>query len=181
MTAAVRTIKIVIEQHLQELGFLWEQRAVALRSPDWRLPDVQRLERRIDAHLDGLVVAARADLAAFVMHLKAEDPGAVSAAVAALLQMHTPEAAQPVVDALLNAEPDKIDAIRRALLYGPIDLIEQALRAAAESAPPHVAAAAMESLLCHGAKNVPTSRLPELVRNEDPSVRSAAWRIFALA
>jgi uncharacterized protein (TIGR02270 family) len=174
------TLNKVIEKHIEELGFLWGQRTAAVRSPDWKLPEVQRLDRRIEAHLDGLIVAAKADLAAFELHLKAEDPGAVTAAAAALLQVHTPEAAKPVVDSLLTAEPDKIDSIRRALLHGPIDLIEQPLRAAAESGPPHVAGAAMEALLYHGCKNVPTGRLAELVRHEDPAIRCAAWRIFAL-
>jgi hypothetical protein len=181
MTASATAIKKVIEKHLEELGFLWRQRAAALRSPNWRPPDVKWLDGRIEPHLDALRIAARADAGAVAACLKSEDPWAAVAAGVALLQLQLLEAARAVVEALLAAEPKQADAIRRALLHGPIDLIEDPLRAAADSALPHVAAAALEALLYHGRKNVNTNRLPELVRHEDPAIRCTAWRIMALS
>ncbi len=180
MPATALPLKPVIEQHLRELGFLWRQREGALRSPDWRLPDMKRLDGRIEPHLDGLRIAARADAGAMAAYLKAEDPWAAFAACVALLELQSPEAANLVGQTLLACVPKQADAIRRALLHGPIDPIEEPLRAAADSAPPHVAAAALEALLYHGRKNVKTDRLAEFVRHEDSAIRAAAWRIFAL-
>ena len=171
MSAAAPTITKVVAQHLQELGFLWRQRAAASRSPDWRLTDLKRLDRRIEAHLDGLLVAARSDLAAVATHLLGEDPWAVTAAGTALLQLHTPKPRSRSSKPCYRPNPKRSMPSARALLHGPIDLIEQPLRAAGDSAPPHVAAAAIEALLYHGCKNVATRRLPEFVRHEDPAVR----------
>jgi hypothetical protein len=178
MLATSPLTKQVIEKHLEELGFLLQQRAAALRSPDLKLTDAKRLDSRIEPHLDGLRIAAKLDVGAMAVYLKAEDPWAVCAAAVALLQL--PEAANAVVDALHSAEPKQADAIRRALLYGPIVLIEEPLRAAAESAPPHVAAVAIEALLYHGCRGIKTDRLTEFVRHDDPGIRCATWRIVAL-
>jgi uncharacterized protein (TIGR02270 family) len=178
--AAASLLKQVVEKHLQELGFLWRLREGALRSPDFMARDVKRLDSRLEAHLDGLRIAAATDLAAVAAHLTGDDPWAVLAAAVTLLQLETPDAANEVVQALRKAEPEQIDSWRRALLCGPIEFIEEQLREAAASAPPHIAAAALEALLYHGCQNVKTDRLPEFVRHENPAIRCAAWRIAAL-
>ncbi len=170
----------VIEQHLRELGFLWRLRKGALRSPDWRLPEVKRLDTRIEPHLDGLRIAARADAGAVAAYLKAEDPWAAVAACVALLELQSPEAANVVVQTLVASEPKQAQPIGRALVHGPIDLVEEQLRLAVDAAPPHVAATALEALLHHG-RDVKSDRLAEFVRHEDPAIRSAAWRIVALS
>jgi hypothetical protein len=144
------------------------------------LDDVKRLNDRIEPHLDGLRIAAKANPAAITAQLKGDDPSAVSAAAVALLQLQVKEADDEVARALLASEPKQADAIRRALMHGPIDLLEEPLRTAADSAPPHVAAAALEALLYHGRRGVKTDRLAEFVRHEDPAIRAAAWRIVAL-
>jgi uncharacterized protein (TIGR02270 family) len=181
MPASASTIKKVIQKHLEELGFLWRQRTTALRSPDWQLGDIKRLDSRIEPHLDGLRIAATGDVAAMAANLKGDDPWTIVAASVALLQLQTKEAAQAVVDALLATEPKQADAFRRALVRGPIDLIEEQLRAAADTAPPHVAATAVEVLLYHGRRGAKTERLAEFVRHEDPTFRAAGWRIAALS
>jgi hypothetical protein len=175
------TIKKVIAQHVEELGFLLRQRSAAHRSPDWRLGDVRRLEERIEPHFDGLRIAAKTDLAGVAAHLKGEDPWTILAAGMALLELQTQEAADEVAKALLAAEPKQAGAIGRALVYGPIDLIVEPLRAAADSAPPHVAAAAIEALAYHGRRGATPDRMVEFVRHEDPAIRAAGWRIAALS
>jgi hypothetical protein len=180
MSESPATIKKVIEKHLEEFGFLLRQRDAALRSPDWRLSDINRHEGRIESHLDGLRIATRTGLAGVATHLAGDDPWTIVAACVALLELRTQEAANELVNALLAAEPKQAAAIGRALLHGPIDLVEEQLRAAAESAPPHVAATAIEALLYHGRGQVTTDRLAEFIHHEDPAMRSAGWRIAAL-
>ncbi|MGA2257787.1 MAG: hypothetical protein ABSG53_24250 [Thermoguttaceae bacterium] len=179
MAAAPATDK-VIEKHLQEFGFLWGQGQNALRSPEYKLPDLKLLASRIEAHFDGLRLAAQAAPDFLVAKLKGDDAWGVFAAAFALLQLQMPEAASAVVQALLKAEPEQIEPLRQALLHGPIDPVEKQLREVALSAPPHVAVAALEALLYHGRQVVERQRLAEFVRHEDPAVRSAAWRIVAL-
>ena len=47
----------IYEQHLTDASFLWELREVALNQPHYNSDDLFDLEKRIDAHLDGLMTA----------------------------------------------------------------------------------------------------------------------------
>ena len=47
----------LVEEHFEELAFLWGQRRGALRSPRFMPRDLDRLEKRIEAHLQGLLIA----------------------------------------------------------------------------------------------------------------------------
>jgi uncharacterized protein (TIGR02270 family) len=170
----------VIEKHLQELGFLWGQRRDALRSPDYRLPDVKRLDGRIEAHLDGLRIAGRIAPELLAAHLETGDAETIFAAALGLLQLETPAAAAALMKSLLKARPGQVKALRQALVHGPIKCVEEPLRQAVDSARPHVAAAALEALAFHDCKDLKRQRLAEFAGHEDPTVRCAAWRIVAL-
>jgi len=54
----------IIERHADEAAFLWDQRRRAVRSPVFDLPSLTLLDARLDAHLEGLVVAGEAGLRA---------------------------------------------------------------------------------------------------------------------
>ena len=45
----------ILEEHLEELAFLWGQRQAALRHPEHTLRSFSGLEERIEAHLHGLL------------------------------------------------------------------------------------------------------------------------------
>jgi len=47
----------VVAQHAEEVPFLWLRRDRYTRAPHVRLEDLERLDDRLDAHLDGLLVA----------------------------------------------------------------------------------------------------------------------------
>ena len=46
-----------IAVHAEELAYLWQRRRASVRSPDITLPDFTYLQERIEAHLQGLLVA----------------------------------------------------------------------------------------------------------------------------
>jgi len=169
----------VYAKHLEEFAFLWGQRQAALRSPDYMLSDVARLEERLAAHRDGLLLAGEAAIPALEAVMAGEDPQAVSAAAYILLSLKIPKAAERVVEALLRAEAEKLEALRQPLCHGPIDLIEKPLRDAAESAPAPAAVTALEALAFHHRPDPAVDRLVEYVQDKNPQVRRTAWHIMA--
>ncbi len=60
----------IIERHADESAFLWGQRRRAVRSPAFDLPSLTLLDQRLDANLEGLVVAGVAGLHACLSSLE---------------------------------------------------------------------------------------------------------------
>src|SRR5215813_13541908 len=46
----------VVEEHLDEAAFLVDQWESALHSPKFDLKDLAKIERRLEGHIDGLIV-----------------------------------------------------------------------------------------------------------------------------
>jgi uncharacterized protein (TIGR02270 family) len=177
-----RKVGLILEvytEHLEEYQFLWGQRAVALRSPDYTTRDVNKLDDRIKAHVEGLLLGGEAAIPLLEQRLAGDEPLAVFAAAYTLLQMKG-SAADRVTEAFFNAEAERLEGFRQALCHGPIDLVEGRLREAIGSAPAPVAAVAWEALLYHGGRENQPARLEELLNHENPAVRCAGWRIVAL-
>jgi hypothetical protein len=56
--AKIAFIPDILEEHYEELQFLWGVRQKMLRSPTQYLRDLLQFEERIEAHLQGLLLAA---------------------------------------------------------------------------------------------------------------------------
>jgi len=69
-----RPIPLIVQQHAEECALLRHVRSVLVRAPHVRLHQLRRLDDRIAAHLDGLVVAG--DYAASLCRAALERPGA---------------------------------------------------------------------------------------------------------
>ncbi|TIX71818.1 MAG: TIGR02270 family protein, partial [Mesorhizobium sp.] len=52
-----RVIEHIVEQHAEDAAFLWLQRDRAVDAPDLYLKDLNRLDNRLEAHIDGLRIA----------------------------------------------------------------------------------------------------------------------------
>jgi HEAT repeat protein len=179
ITPGQSSISGIVQIHLEEFQSLGEQYQHALESPDYRPADLAPLERRIAAHLDGILVAGEAALPLLEAGLAAEEsPGAFAAAYV-LLRMNS-EAAQRVLDAFLQAKEGQLDGIRRAFCHSPLGLRENPLRQAIADAPSPIAAAAAEVLAHHRKLGRSVNRLRQFLQDENPAVRCSAWRVTAM-
>jgi hypothetical protein len=170
----------ILETHLEELADLWMRRQAAADSPDYVTHDVVELDRRIEAHLDGLLLHGDAIVPLLEAGIAGDDPAMVFAACLVLLELHTEDAARSVIESLLEAEAESLDAIGRALCEGKIDLVRQSLQQAVESAPLATCVTAAEALAFHGLLDPGCQRWREGLANDSEDVRRAAWRVVAL-
>jgi hypothetical protein len=180
MTGASPVIPSVLAEHLEQLTMLWQQRQDAQRNSDYVREDAVRLDERLEAHVDGLLLAGDQAVPLLEEALGGDGPDAVFAAAFVLLRQEHPATADRVVDALLLAEKEKLVGIRQALCYGPIQSIEQRLRGICESEPASAAVAALEVLAYHQRAAGLFHRLAGFYADEDAAVRQAAWRITAM-
>jgi hypothetical protein len=104
----------LVEEHFDELDFLWEHRARSLAALDWTLSDLDELERRLEAHRDGLRLAGRraTELAKARFH----DEATSAAAAATLILCDAGEGAL-AVEQLALAAPGARGHARRALAF----------------------------------------------------------------
>jgi hypothetical protein len=176
----VPVIVEILERHFEELVFLCDLCAEAVRSPYYVIGDLADLDRRIEAHMDGLLVGREATLAVIEEGLAGGEPPVVFAAAWVLLRMRTEAAAEHLWDALIQAEAEPSAGFRAALCRGPIDMIRDRLKEAVLSAPAAVAVVAAEALAAQHRLDPKTDRLSDWFENENSEVRRAAWRIAAL-
>jgi uncharacterized protein (TIGR02270 family) len=111
----------IVEEHLDEAGFLFGQWEGALRSPKYTVSEIaDGPEARMLAHLDGLaVVGPRAAPEWLIPGLAAEAPGVAFAAAFALLEGGRPADLEAVLAALEKSEPPVRADLRRALAVVP--------------------------------------------------------------
>jgi uncharacterized protein (TIGR02270 family) len=169
----------ILEEHLEELAFLWGQRTNALRSSDYTMREIRLLEERIEAHADGLLVVGDR-LVPFVEEaLAGDDPNTLFAATFALLRLNTDASLQRVLRALESAAEPRLEGIRAALCHGPIDRLVHHLQSILVSAPAPSASTAAEALAFHGALNPTAARIHDFLTDHIPTARQTGWRIAA--
>lgn len=178
--APLKFLPDLVEEHLEELAFLWGQRRGALRSPRFMPRDLDRLEKRIEAHLQGLLIAAN-ELGEFVRPgLEGDDADEAFAAGFGLLRSRIPGSADRVWEAFASAMGPRADGLAEAFAHGPADALLSRLQDTVTSAPPERSAAAAEALALRGRLR-PDTRGPDAwLASEAPAVRRKAWRIAAL-
>ena len=118
----------IVEEHFEELDFLWEQREGVLFAHDWNLEELAELEERAEAHLDGLRLAEGHAVDIARPALAGEEVFAATAATFVFMETGVEELAQEVLAAFKGAEaPETRDGIRIGLRHSKIDSIRDAL------------------------------------------------------
>ncbi|ATB45713.1 TIGR02270 family protein [Corallococcus macrosporus] len=169
----------MLASHLDEAGFLWRQWRRALVAPDHVLDEVARVEARLLAHLDALVLAGRGAATRLLMPalVEADEPGrGECAALGLLLQEEGREAAvRSVLEVLQAGEEGPCSAIHAALLCARGRGLESWLRPMVDASPsPRVLSALLEVL---GVWRVdPGPALEASFSHEAMQVRAAAFR-----
>ena len=169
----------IVEEHLEEAGFLWGRWEAALEAPDYRLCEVAEIEQRLFAHVEGLLVGG-APVASRVLlpALSDQDPELVFAAAYTLLSSGVTEQAAAVLDALEQADAEQLPAVRRALELGPLAGLQQRLRALAAEGPSGLRAAALDVLTAHGVQA--GELLERFLATRDPLLLGAGLRAARL-
>lgn len=162
----------IVEEHFEELDFLWELRESVIFAPDWNLAELAELGERAEAHLDGLRLAEAHAVDVARPRLKGEFKSGATAATFVFMETGEPDLAKEVLDALATAEPPARDGIRIGLRHSRIDAIEPQLRALAESGTPGVRAAAADVLAFHR-REIP--ELTELLIEEDDAIHALVF------
>jgi hypothetical protein len=167
---------------LEELQFLCRRQMEGLGSPDLVRSDLARIEQRMCAYADALVVRGPEVIEWLSTILPTAETAADACGIAmALLEARQRQAAQSVLAALATAEAEPLShGLQAALRRGPIDLVLDSLKQWFVSGSSREAAAAAEALAFHRQIDKQASRLSQLVVDEDPTVRRAAWRAMAL-
>ena len=160
----------VMEEHLEEAGFLWSQWEAAQGAPDYTLAELAgREEARLVAHLDALVLGGAA--VAEELLLPALESDQQEQVLAAALALQAGEHGGAVLEALGQAQqPGTISGLRRALELSPAAAQEAGLRQLLLQGSPTVAATALRVLSFHG---LPCELPAVLLAEPDPQVRCA--------
>ena len=168
----------LLEEHLEEVEFLWAQREAALTSTRQTQRDLAHLDERIAAHVQGVLAAGEHAIPLLEERLASDDANVVFAA--GYSRLRGPAApVDRLLDAFSTAEGPRLEGLKRALTFGAPPAAMARLRDLLLSAPPRVAAAAAEVLAFHREFGPNPGRLLLLVREEDASVRRQAWRVAA--
>lgn len=176
-TPRQRYIPELLEVHAADLAFLWDQRRDAMASRRHTLREFAELSDRLEAHVQGLLIAPPDALLALLQpQLQGDDRGEAFAAAYALLRLGQPMLTQRVLQAFAQAEGAALDGLCDALSTAPFDLFVGELQTLLDRAEPRTAVAAAVVLANHRLLTSQSARLPELLLHDDPRVCELAWR-----
>lgn len=171
-----RHIPQLLDVHAEDLAFLWGQRRAALDSPEQTLRDIAQLNERIEAHLQGLLIAPAAELAKRLeAALGGGDRDEVFAPAFAALRCEDAATARQVITEFSRASGPALLGLRDALGQAPAARVADELRNALAYAKPTVAAAAAVALASQKLLTPDASGLARLLLDEDATVCAQAW------
>ena len=159
----------IVEEHFQELDFLWELRERSLFRPGLFLKDLARIEDRARSHLNGLFVGELHAVDLCRPHLSGGDTAAATAAALAFLAFNITELDDEVLAAFAGGPPKAREGIRIALRQSDGARIGPRLTEIATSPDPGVRAASADLLAFH--RLPPPKGLDALFFDDAPHVR----------
>lgn len=162
----------IIEEHFDELDFLWEHRETNVFTRDWTLEDLAEHEERAEAHLDGLRLAELHAVDLADERLAGEETFAALAAALVLLESGWAEARARISEALRSAGTGAFHGIRIALRHRAVDGFVETLEDLLDGEDPVRGAGAWDVLAFH--RRPVGARVDRLLTAEDPEARALA-------
>ena len=180
--ARARYIPSLLQVHLDDLAFIASQRRAALNSRQHSLREFGELNERLEAHLQGALIAPPEALTAQLQpQLTAEDRDEAFAAAYVLLRLAEAQTTHAVVVEFSRAKGETLAGLRDALSMAPPSLFADEMRSALEQAKPATAVTAAVALANHRLLPVTSPRLAKLLEDDDAAVCELAWRAAQLA
>jgi uncharacterized protein (TIGR02270 family) len=180
--ARARHIDDLLQVHAEDLAFLWGQRREVLTSPRHTLREYGELNERLEAHVQGLLIARPAALVAMLQpQLAGPDRDEAFAAAYALLRLAEAESTHAVVVEFSRAGGPALAGLRDALSLAPHALFAGEMQSALDQAKPITAVSAAVVLANHRLLNGHSPRLAQLLADADAGVCELAWRTLPVA
>lgn len=177
LSAPRPAVRDILEEHLEEMGFLWMQRRRLLFSPDVPLRRLPRHDERIEAHADGLAIGGATSVEVAFERLEDENPWIAASALRTWLVLGAPDSAT-VLARFDEMPPALVPAWREALRWCDADTVARVFAPARAAAlPPAPLAVAIEALAWHGL--LPDAAAAHAARHEAAGVRAAIARVLA--
>lgn len=160
----------VVEQHAEDAAFLWTMRDRAVLAPNYSLQDVAKLDGRVDAHLDGLLVAGAFGRELCQKALDTKEPGAAFAASVLAFETHGVELIEKVLT--VSSVPSLARGVISALGWLPFDLINERVQELFASPLPAIRRIGIAACAVH--RIDPGVPLLEAISDRDPFLRARA-------
>src|SRR5579884_2122032 len=169
----MRVIGSIAEQHAEEAAFLWLIRDGAIGAPHYKLWELTKLDNRVDAHLDGLRIAADPGWDIAIEAMAEGDAGELFAAAVLAFESGKADRTQPVLEAAA-ADPAKARALVSALGWLPLSQAEPHIKALCKASPPALRLLGLSAALVH--RHNPGAPLGEALNSPDPALRARGYR-----
>jgi uncharacterized protein (TIGR02270 family) len=168
-----RIVPFVVAQHSEDAAFHWNLRDDAVCAPHYSLRRLERLEARLEGHLDGLRVSGRPGWELCRAELRARDPGGVF--VAGVLALESGDATRVgEVFAIALQEPGQARALASTLGWLEWDVVRGYVEGLASSDVPLARRVAVAAYALH--RTDPERRLHHLLADDEAIVRARALR-----
>lgn len=168
----------LVETHREELAFLAALRRDALRSPRWDEVRLARLERRMEGHRDGLLVAGD-DLERLLGNDLVGGADAAFAASWTLLSAGRRGGEDAVLEALATAGEEPAEGLGEGIAHAAVLPQVQRLEVVVALGAEPAALAAAEALAVHRRLELRTRGRDRLLFSDDEGVRRRAWGTLA--
>ena len=173
MMPAAKPLPEIVEQHGEEAAFLWAQRDRAVRAPHYNLTLLDRLDERVEAHVDGLRVAGDLGWEIATAALSPDQPGGFFSAAALAFDSRDVARIQKVVEAA-SPEPAASRALASALAWLPWKRSEAVVKPWLESPSAPLRRLAVAAFALH--RKDPGPPLLKAVGDPDAAVRARAFK-----
>lgn len=165
----------ILEEHMEEADFLWQQRKNALTDRVYNLTDMAELEERLLAHLDGLVLGEKEAWKLLEPTLSSGGEGEVFTAAFVALDSRVSTMIDLVNKTFSEAEGDVLNGICYAYKHTMNSEVENILCPLLDSDNGLILAASIDSLSFRR-NSIDANKLQTFLSNKDPKIVTATLK-----